>query len=479
MSELEPAFDCASGAGVPGNAWRLAGFLAAGFGAEAIIDLGAGSVGDLIAIPGLRKIGIIPEAKIDGYRESFPQVQWIKGEWERRASADLDDDVVGRSVVICADLIQALSDPVNLVQILTRMVRQAHAVIATTPRRGSAGPRSDALPGQYLTAPGGWTLEGFGEFLGRYGLVPTFLGLTASSTATRARETILAVFDGCSLEDGRSGLDGFHPLAIVGTYNDEDIAVQTVFKLLDDGVDVHVLDNWSTDGTYEQLSALASLHQGLLVERFPEAGPTATHELDVMLRRKEQIAAQHPGRWIIHHDSDEIRCSPWAGISFRGGIHVVERMGFTAIDFTVCEFRPIDCRFSAGLDPERTLRHFELKSRIDYFHQVKAWRQAKDRVDLAGTGGHHAHFPGRRVFPYKFILKHYPLRHPAQSRRKVFVERLGRYAPRLRAKRWHIHYDALRTDHQFLWNASALNQFDEEATRRDHLTELISGIGIA
>ena len=62
---------------------------------------------------------------------------------------------------------------------------------------------------------------------------------------------------------------------------------------------------------------------------------------------KEEIAENFPGRWIIHHDSDEIRCSPWAGISLRGGLNIAERMGYTAVDFTVCEFRPVD----AGLSP--------------------------------------------------------------------------------------------------------------------------------
>jgi hypothetical protein len=475
---IEPCRHGSSGTGAPGNVGRLAGFLAAGFGAETIIDLGAGSVGDLIAIPGFRKIGIISEDKIESYRRRFPQVKWISGDWEKGVVPDLDDDLIGRSIVICANVIQKLSDPTNLMPILTRLASQALAVIVTTPTKGLAGVGCEHRPDECDIGPGKWTIDEFRELLGRHGLVPTFLGVTASSPESRARRTILAIFDACALENGRSGPDGFHPLAIVGTYNDDDIAIQTIFKLLDDGIDVHVLDNWSTDGTYEQLSVLASLHHGLRIERFPETGPTETHEWDVMLRRKEEIAAGHPGRWIIHHDSDEVRCSPWAGISFRGGIHVVERMGFTAIDFTVCEFRPVHDRFSAGLDPERSIHHFELRTCIDHFHQVKAWRQGKDRVDLTGTGGHHAHFPGRRVFPYKFILKHYSLRHPAQARRKVFVERLGRYTPRLRAQRWHVQYDALRTDDRFLWNASELLEFDEKATRHDLLTELISGIGI-
>ena len=160
-------------------------------------------------------------------------------------------------------------------------------------------------------------------------------------------------------------------------------------------------------------------------------------------------------------------------------MQVVERMNFTAVDFTVCDFRPTDGRFSAGIDPEQQIRHFEFGTRPDLFDQVKAWRQGKDRVDLASHAGHQVLFPGRRVFPYKFILKHYPMRSPAQAWRKVFIERRGRFSPRLRARGWHIHYDSVRTDDPFIWKAADLIEFDEHTTRTTYLTELIAGVGIA
>lgn len=104
------------------------------------------------------------------------------------------------------------------------------------------------------------------------------------------------------------------PLAIIATYNDLDIAPQVVRKLLQDEIDVHILDNWSSDGTYEALAKL-NLHS---IERFPASGPSRYFKLHPILRRKEDIAAQFPGRWIINQDSDEIRCSPWPGVGLRG-----------------------------------------------------------------------------------------------------------------------------------------------------------------
>src|SRR5262245_18448894 len=123
----------------------------------------------------------------------------------------------------------------------------------------------------------------------------------------------------------------FRPLAIIATYNDYDIAPQIVRKLLGNGIGVHILDNWSSDGTYEALADL-----GLeTIERFPAAGPSRYFQLGDILRRKEEIAARFPGRWIINQDSDELRCSPWPGIGLREGIGRVDDAGFNAIDFDV------------------------------------------------------------------------------------------------------------------------------------------------
>src|ERR1700733_2355244 len=110
------------------------------------------------------------------------------------------------------------------------------------------------------------------------------------------------------------------PLAIIATYNELDIFPQILLRLLNDGIHVHVMDNWSCDGTYETVKEIASDWRGALtVERFPDAAPIPYFDLRSILRRKEAIAAQWPGRWIISQDSDEIRCSPWSTVSLHEG----------------------------------------------------------------------------------------------------------------------------------------------------------------
>jgi hypothetical protein len=244
------------------------------------------------------------------------------------------------------------------------------------------------------------------------------------------------------------------PLAIIATYNELDIFPQILSRLLQDGIHVHVIDNWSSDGTYETIGQIASDWRGAVsIERFPDSGPARYFDLRAILRRKEEIAARYPGHWIIHQDSDELRCSPWPAVSFHEGLRRVSAEDFSAIDFACVIFRPVDDSFRAGMDPETHFRFFERDA--PQVH-VKAWCQPTTRVNLAESGGHDTRFPGRSVYPEKFILKHYQIRNPEQGRRKVFAERLGRFHPDAIAAGWHIHYNNFKPNDPLLWNPDDL-----------------------
>jgi hypothetical protein len=247
------------------------------------------------------------------------------------------------------------------------------------------------------------------------------------------------------------------PLAIIATYNDLDIVPQVVSKLLDDGNDVHILDSWSSDGTFEALHELRGHRTGsasLSLERFPADGPKRYFDLRSILRRKEEIAVNFPGRWIINGDSDEVRTSPWPGVGLREGLRRVDEARYTAVDFVLLAFRLIDDSYRAAVDPETHFRYFNWGP--PGFLHIKAWKQPRKRIDLASTGGHEVRFRRRTVFPEKFHLKHYPLRHPDQARRKIFVERLGRLSPKEVAAGWHVHYARQAADNRFLWDPATL-----------------------
>jgi hypothetical protein len=458
------------------DAYALAAHLALHYGADTIVDVGCGSARKLIALEGFRKVGVDRGLNLDYCKRSFPNETWVEADLERATGYILEEDLLARSVVICADVVEHLVDPTSLLKLLRRFAGLARAVLITTPDRDLVRGAYDMGPPVNPAHIREWNLDEFVRLLEANDLNPAFVGRTVNNNQDLEKKTIIAIVDG--IDVAQVAPSEFRPLALIATYNDRDLVESVVVKLLNDNIDVHILDNWSDDGTFERLREIQASCVGLSLERFPAEGPSRYYEWRAILRRKEEIARTHPGRWIIHQDSDEVRCAPWRQCSFRQGIFSVDRAKFNAIDFTVLDFRPVDDGFVEGADPETALPGFEFGRRPGHFLQIKAWRQGAESVRLAETGGHDAQFSGQRVFPYKFLLKHYPIRSSEQGRRKVFVERRGRFSPQERADGWHIQYDHWQADEHFVWRRDQLITFDQAETPRDFLVELISGIGI-
>ena len=267
----------------------------------------------------------------------------------------------------------------------------------------------------------------------------------------------------------------YRVLAIVTTFNESDIVAGLLDRLLSDDIAVHVIDNWSTDGTAE-LVAERLAHGRCSLERYPAGGPTPYFELRALLRRVEEVAHDSGADWVIHHDCDEVRESPWPGVGLRQALYGVERFGFTCIDHTVVNFLPVDNRFSSGDDLASSFRFFEFGDVASHFLEQKAWKPQVEPVRIAETGGHEADFAARRVFPYKFLLRHYPIRSQAHGERKIFRERQGRFHPGERAAGWHIHYDEHAPGESFLRDPAGL--LDADDLDGPLLLQRLSGAGL-
>jgi glycosyltransferase involved in cell wall biosynthesis len=316
--------------------------------------------------------------------------------------------------------------------------------------------------------------------LARAGLSPAFSGPVTVGGAGRG--SALAVIDNppaVARAGGPSAYDppaSFRVAAVMAFFNEADVVVPAAEKLLAQGVEVYLIDNWSTDGSYEAVAQeLGPRLAGL--ERFPADGPAESFDLHSLLSRKEQVARTLRADWFIHCDADEIRESPWPGVPLRDAIYRVEREGFNAINHTVLEFHPVDNGFRPGTDFEDYFRYFSFAAHGSHFIQVKTWKNSGQPFSLADRAGHQVTFEGRRVYPYKFLVKHYPVRSQEHGRRKVFGERRARYLPAARARGWHVHYDPLPEHHNFLKDASALTLFDPEHFHRDYLVQRLTGIG--
>ena len=258
----------------------------------------------------------------------------------------------------------------------------------------------------------------------------------------------------------------FRVVAIVAGYNEADIIDHVVSGLINQGVHVYYLDDRSTDGTVEIVSSY--LGQGVLaIEHLPETSKEVqpgAFSWERILLRKAQLAVELDAHWLFHHDADEFRESPWSGMSLLEAIRDVDRRGFNAIDFQCLDFWPVHDWFRPGDDVREAFTFYAPAAEYDRI-QIKCWKKTSTPVDLTSTGGHEARFPGRSVFPVRFLLRHYPIRGQAHGERKVFEERRGRFVEDERARGWHVQYDEIHEGQSFIRDPSTLTPYKPDEVR--------------
>jgi glycosyltransferase involved in cell wall biosynthesis len=306
------------------------------------------------------------------------------------------------------------------------------------------------------------------EVIARQGIAPCLVGRAPGGER-------VAIGDAYGSPATGSAPSTFRVAAIVPVFNEADVIRGTLEYLVADGVGVYVVDDWSTDATLDIVREFAG--RGLLgVERFPASGAPRAYDLRAILGRVEDLAAQIDADWLVLHDADERRRGQWPGPGLWDTLHHVERSGFTCIDHVTLTFWPIDEGYDgASHDVESYFSFFEFSDHPGHFHQRRAWKNLGQRVALADTAGHDVRFAGRRVYPYKLLLKHYPIRSQAHGERKIQHERRERWNAAERSLGWHRQYDQVE---RFVRQPSELHRFDPERFYEDWFVERHSGVGI-
>jgi len=250
-------------------------------------------------------------------------------------------------------------------------------------------------------------------------------------------------------------------VAVMAAYNEADIIAQSIAHLVEHGIEVHLIDNASTDGTIGQ--ARRFLGRGLLaIETLPR--PEGRFSLEAILRRKQALASEIEADWFINQDADEFRESPWSERNLKQGIELVDELGYNAIDFEVLNFWPTHDGYKRGDDLLRFFTRYEAGGAFDRL-QIRCWKKPAGHLDLLSSAGHEAAFAGRHVFPIRFLLRHYPVRGQAHGERKIEKERRAAFAPEERARGWHVQYDAVKPGQSFLRDPEALRGYDPERVR--------------
>jgi hypothetical protein len=220
-------------------------------------------------------------------------------------------------------------------------------------------------------------------------------------------------------------------VALLATYNERRFVGGCLEHLREQGVETYLVDNGSEDETV----AIAERHlgRGLIgIEEYPREG---VYDWRGLLHRKEELAGKLEADWLIHLDADELRLPPPGAGTLAEALAAADREGHNAVNFT--EFTFVPSRESPDHDhPEfrRTLRTY-YPFAPSKTHQLKAWKQAAaPRPVLAATGGHRVEFPGLRMHPESFPMKHYLFLSVPHAIEK-YVQR--RYSPEEVEAGWH------------------------------------------
>jgi glycosyltransferase involved in cell wall biosynthesis len=208
-------------------------------------------------------------------------------------------------------------------------------------------------------------------------------------------------------------------VALLAVRNEAVYLARCLEHLAAQGVETCLIDNGSTDATRD----IAEAYRDRGVMRIVDHPYPGHYDWTGLLRLKEHLAVTIAADWLIHHDADEIREAPAPWRTLAEGFAAVDRAGYNAVNFDEFVFVPTREQDDfEGTDFVAAMQYyyfFEPRS----LHHVKAWKNTGARVDLVSEAGHRVAFPGLRIAPQSFVLRHYIVLSRAHCLRKYRDQR--------------------------------------------------------
>jgi len=209
-------------------------------------------------------------------------------------------------------------------------------------------------------------------------------------------------------------------VAMIQTYNEQRFIAGCIEHLYEQGVEVYVIDNESTDDT----RAIAERYLGRGVAGIETLARKDCFELEAQCARQEELAQTLDADWFIHHDADEIRVSPKLGQTLAEAISEFDAAGYNAVNFL--EFTFVPTRESPDHDHpdfQKTMRHYYPLLPV-FPHRLNAWKRQDARVKL-GPAGHRVEFPGLKMAPESLYMRHYQFLSAEHARQKYVARRFS------------------------------------------------------
>lgn len=460
--------------------YALASYLKVVGKLELFIDLGCGFLDQKeVSFPDNQIVSVGDESKIKAAKRRGLACQFVCQNLE--SPINISDRLLERSVVVCHHQLETSPDPLSVLRNIITLAEKSPFVVIGLADRNKNYLGEHLGPPTFLKRKREWSIDDLRSMAESFNFNDAFIGNVVSNGAlTEKKDMVVILGSHAAYQE----VPLVKTLAIVSCFNDEDIIRDSIEHLIKEDVDVYVVDNWSSDETWSLLKKLQEDFPARVIgiERFPSQAPDSQYNWHGILNRKEVISKENAARykWFIHYDSDEQRTSPWPNVSLGRAISFIDSLGYNAIDHTLIDFRPTRDGFDSDRKATDFFSHFEFNGLPSGFSQIKGWRGDTNIVDLKSSGGHSVEFEGRRTFPLKFLLSHYPLRSTSQAQKKIFRDRLKRYASEERTRGWHVHYKQYenREDASFVWNEDGLTKFDPQTFFSEFLLERLTGINI-
>jgi glycosyltransferase involved in cell wall biosynthesis len=455
------------------HVYEFAQALARRMEATRIVDLGAGN--------GLKVVPLNGEFDVFAYDfgENLDLLAQQLGS-ARVDSIDLESPsdlkriapVLDGSIVVFSDVVEHLVKPEIVLDFFAANLSRVLGIVISTPERRRARGPGDMGPPANPAHIREWEFEEFAKLLSRHSLTPLLHGYTVNSTASTSRNTQLAFIPGGKSGIARDSRNEVSVLAVVPCYNEADVIGSTISRLLEQEMTVHVIDNWSNDGTWEFLASSFAGDLRVTLERFPNE-PTPAYRWKEILRRMSNIASESNHEWFIHVDADEKIDSPIPGLSVREFIGMADVAGYNIIDLTLVDFRPYKSTMSGALKLDK----WEFGLRPGAVSIERAFKINSGDIDLASAGGHKVGMAHPKPFPINLVLRHYPLRSPQHARKKIFRDRRPRFREERRKFGFHVQYDSFYRWSRFLWKEKNLFEWNQD-TVQEWMPEFTTRAGL-
>jgi len=245
-------------------------------------------------------------------------------------------------------------------------------------------------------------------------------------------------------------------IALLATYNEECFIAGCLENLIRQGLQVHLIDNDSTDSTVTIAARYSG--RGLLgIERLHRAGVFSLRE---QLARKEVLAATLDADWFIHVDADQIILPTRSTQNLAQAIAEVDAQGYNAAYFHQFAFVPTQEEPDHDHpNYEQTMRSY-YPQETSFPHSLRAWKRQDAPVELSASG-HRVRFPGLRMYPSAFRYRHYLFLSVEHAIRK-YVQK--RFDPAEIAQGWHAWRSRLRPEMIRLPSRTELRYYQSDDT---------------